>query len=124
MSTPAILCWTDIPVTDLDRAITFYSAVLDAEVTKQSFPNYSFATLPHAGESPSGCLTPDAENAPSQKGPLIYLSVCGRLDDALAKALEQGGTILQEKHQIGPYGFRGVILDSEGNRIALHSQTE
>jgi len=29
--------------------------------------------------------------------------------------------VLQPKHPIGPYGFRAVVLDSEGNRIALHS---
>jgi predicted enzyme related to lactoylglutathione lyase len=28
---------------------------------------------------------------------------------------------LQDKHQIGPHGFRAIIVDSEGNRIALHS---
>ena len=33
-----------------------------------------------------------------------------------------GGKVLQAKHQIGPHGFRAVVLDSEGNRIALHSR--
>jgi hypothetical protein len=33
-----------------------------------------------------------------------------------------GGKILNAKHQIGPYGFRAVIQDSEGNQIALHSK--
>ena len=28
---------------------------------------------------------------------------------------------LQPKEAIGPYGFKAVVLDSEGNRIALHS---
>ena len=32
-----------------------------------------------------------------------------------------GGKVLQPKHPIGPYGSRAVVLDSEGNRIALHS---
>jgi len=27
----------------------------------------------------------------------------------------------RRKHPIGPYGFRVIVLDSEGNRIALHS---
>src|SRR5260370_1440787 len=30
------LCWTDIPVTNLDRAIKFYSAVLGKEVRRLS----------------------------------------------------------------------------------------
>ena len=54
-------------------------------------------------------------------GPLIYLSVEGRLDDAVKAVTSSGGKVLQEKHQIGPHGFRAVIVDSEGNRLALHS---
>jgi len=36
--------------------------------------------------------------------------------------MDNPNKILKRKHQIGPYGFRVVILDSEGNRIALHSR--
>jgi uncharacterized protein len=32
-----------------------------------------------------------------------------------------GGKVVKPVHSIGPHGFRAVILDSEGNRIALHS---
>jgi hypothetical protein len=35
---------------------------------------------------------------------------------------EHGGKVVVDKEPIGPYGFRAVIMDSEGNRIALHSQ--
>jgi predicted enzyme related to lactoylglutathione lyase len=63
------------------------------------------------------------ENKPSQTGPLIYLSVEGRLDDAVKKAGASGGKVLEEKQQIGPHGYRAVVVDSEGNRIALHSST-
>jgi predicted enzyme related to lactoylglutathione lyase len=119
-----ILCWTDIPVTDLDRAIAFYSAVLAEPVVKQGGEGWEMGLLPHAGEGASGCLSAMEENQPTQTGPLIYLSVSGRLDAAIAAVSENGGSILQEKHQIGPYGYRAVIVDSEGNRLALHSETE
>jgi len=40
--------------------------------------------------------------------------------DRIEKA---GGKIIQPKTQISPeYGYMGVFLDTEGNRIALHSQ--
>jgi len=117
-----LLCWTDIPVTDLDRAIAFYSAVLDGAVTKQAHEGYEMGVLPHSGDNPAGCLAPGPQNKPSRTGPLIYLSVNGRLDDALKKAGSGGGEVLEPKHQIGPWGYRAVILDSEGNRIALHSK--
>ena len=115
------ICWTDIPVTDLDRAIAFYSAVLADPVTRQKAgADFEFGLLPHK-ETASGCLVVCKDNKPSETGPLVYLSVEGRLDAAVEVVKSQGGTVLQEKHQIGPYGFRVLILDSEGNRIALHS---
>jgi predicted enzyme related to lactoylglutathione lyase len=40
------------------------------------------------------------------------------------QAVEQrGGKVLQPKHPIGPHGYRALILDSEGNRIALPSSS-
>jgi len=49
------------------------------------------------------------------------LNCKGRLDAAITDVEKNGGKILKSKHQIGPHGFRAVVLDSEGNRIALHS---
>jgi uncharacterized protein len=114
-------CWADVPVTDLDRAIKFYSAVLGGEVKKESFGDMSFGLLPHFEHNVSGCLVVAKDNQPSMNGPMVYFSVEGRLDDAIAQVSKQGGKILKEKHQIGPHGFRAILVDSEGNRVALHS---
>lgn len=45
----------------------------------------------------------------------------GRLDDVLTAVSANGGKIVQPRHAIAPFGFRAIVLDSEGNRIALHS---
>jgi predicted enzyme related to lactoylglutathione lyase len=119
---PNQIVWCDIPVKDLDRAIKFYGAVLAAKIEKQSFGEMSMGVLPHARENVSGCLTTSDENKPSANGPLIYLNCEGRLDAAIVVVEKNGGKVLKPKHQIGPYGFCAVILDSEGNRIALHSK--
>lgn len=116
--------WFDMPVQDLDRAMRFYSAVLGSRIEKQQFSGMSFAVLPHEEGAASGCLTPNSEgneNKPSAQGPLLYLNCQGRLDEAVAAVAPNGGKVLQPRHAIGPYGFRAVVLDSEGNRIALHS---
>jgi predicted enzyme related to lactoylglutathione lyase len=119
------LCWTDIPVNDLDRAIRFYSEVLGQKVDKQEAPGFgAYGLLPHAENQVSGCLAQSPDNKPSQSGPLIYLAVNGRLDAAVTAVEKQGGKVLQGKHPIGPYGYRAIIADSEGNRIALHSQKD
>lgn len=120
------LCWTDIPVENLDRAIKFYSAVLGHEVRKMSEGAVEYGLLPHEEQNASGCLcvrgdSVGDENQPSQNGRLIYLSVEGRLDEAVKTARDNGGKVLQDRQSIGPHGFRSVIIDSEGNRIALHS---
>jgi predicted enzyme related to lactoylglutathione lyase len=120
------LCWTDIPVTNLDRAITFYSAVLRQEVRKMSEGGFEYALLPHEEQNASGCLCVGGDsvgdkNQPSHNGLLIYLSVEGRLGEAVQAAKSNGGKVLREKQQVGPHGFRAIVVDSEGNRIALHS---
>ena len=48
-------------------------------------------------------------------------SVRGCLDNAVADVEEQGGRTLRPQHPIGPYGYPMLVLDSEGNRVALHS---
>src|SRR5882762_10426389 len=82
------LCWTDIPVTNLDRAIKFYSAVLGKEVRKLSEGGMDYGLLAHEEQNASGCLcirgdSGGVDNRPSANGPLVYLSVEGRLDKRL-----------------------------------------
>jgi len=120
---PNQIVWCDIPVTDLDRAIRFYSALLGQTVKKQEYPGFAIGLLPGAGPDSSGCLyLPEGdENKPGAAGPLVYLNCSGRLDDAVAQVERHGGKIIQAKASIAPHGFRAIVLDSEGNRIALHS---
>lgn len=115
------IVWVDIPVLDLDRAIAFYSAVLGAKVTKTGGPGFQFGLFPHSGGEVAGSLA--VSGTPSQNGPLIYLNADGRLAEAAAAAAEHGGSVLEPATSMGPHGFRAVILDSEGNRIGLHSMS-
>jgi predicted enzyme related to lactoylglutathione lyase len=115
-------CWIDIPVLNLDRAIEFYSEILDAPVQKISEHHFTFGLLPHSEENVSGCLCEMDDRKPSADGPLIYLNVEGKLDKAIAAAEKKGVRILKAKEQIGPYGNRAVIMDTEGNAIALYSK--
>lgn len=115
------IVWLDMPVLDLDRAIAFYTAILADEVKKQQFEQFSFGVLPHADTSVSGCLVPASEQDIISQGALIYFNVDGRLSKAQKLVTEHGGEILEPKHAIGPHGFRAIVKDSEGNRIALHS---
>jgi predicted enzyme related to lactoylglutathione lyase len=117
-----IVCWTDIPVLELDRAIKFYSTVLGQPVLLEAGPGFDYALLPHTESGVSGCLYKSEGEYPSLSGPLVYFSVEGRLDASIDAVTPNGGKILESKHPIGPHGYRAVVVDSEGNRIALHSQ--
>lgn len=124
MSASNTVVWIDIPTLDLERARQFYTAVLGAEVTLQNHEGFEFAMLPHAQDNVSGCLFKSPDAHPSQTGVLVYLNVDGRMTQAVEGVRANGGTVVTDKHQIGPYGWRAVINDTEGNRIALHSQSD
>lgn len=114
--------WVDIPVADLDRAQKFYAAVLSIPVHKEQFGDFRFCVLDHQ-DGNGGCLVPNAGEV-SDKGPLVYLNVNNRIRDAVTQAEANGGTLVTAIESIGPHGFRAVVKDSEGNRIALHSTTD
>ena len=111
--------WFDLPVTDLKRAMKFYSNVLKAEV-KEDRPGV--AVISHEQGEVSGCLYAKLSTGPSEGGALLYFNVNGRLDEAVAAAEKHGGRVVKPPHAIGPFGQRAIVMDSEGNRIALHSE--
>lgn len=115
--------WIDIPVADLERASTFYSATLGIAVHSAEFDNFKFCVFDHDTGN-GGCLVPNAAEVSGTAGILVYLNVDGRIRDAMAQATSRGGKVLKPIHPIGEHGFRAIILDSEGNRIALHSTSD
>lgn len=115
--------WFDIPVADLDRAAAFYRGVLGIAVDKTQFDDFTFCLLEHH-DGNGGCLILKPDEIASNAGILVYMNVDGRMRDAVGRVGALGGKVLEPMHAIGPHGFRAVVLDSEGNRIALHSATD
>jgi uncharacterized protein len=58
---------------------------------------------------------------PSAKGTIVYLNGGEDLSTPLSKVEDAGGKILMPKTSIGGNGFMAHFLDTEGNRVALHS---
>ncbi len=114
--------WFDIPVNDLDRACAFYRAVLAIDVSKERAGDFEFGVLAH-DQGNGGCLVPGTGEV-ADTGVLIYLNVDGRIRDALDQVTQHGGAVKQGVHGIGPHGYRAIISDSEGNCLALHSNTD
>lgn len=115
--------WFDIPIADLGRANKFYATVLGVRVDEVEMEGISFSVLEHQ-EGNGGCLVPSPEKITSEGGILVYMNVDGRIRDAAQKVTECGGKIIEDVHPIGPHGFRAIVLDSEGNLIALHSESD
>lgn len=114
--------WFDIPVADLDRAARFYGAVLGIKIHKETFGEFTFCVLDHH-DGNGGCLVVKPDEV-STGGILVYLNVDGRIRDAVAQVQQHGGKVLEPVHAIGPHGFRSLVQDSEGNRLALHSNSD
>ena len=117
--------WFEIPVNDMDRAKAFYEKVFDIEVKVQDFGGVQMGFFPNNGDAHGapGSLMKHETYIPSEKGSLVYFA-CEDLQTELDRVVKAGGKIQREKTQISPeHGFMGVIIDSEGNRIALHSKS-
>ncbi|MHB1399796.1 MAG: VOC family protein [Trichloromonadaceae bacterium] len=115
--------WFEIPVTDMDRAKTFYESVFDLHLELQEMGPQEMAWFPMQEEiyGAGGALVRGPGYLPAQTGVIIYLTTAD-IETTLAKAQAQGGRVLARKTAIGDYGFIGFIADTEGNRIGIHSR--
>ncbi len=114
--------WFEIPVKNFERAKAFYSSLLGAEVSEMPHPEFKYAMLPADMQNGvGGGLVQGPGYEPSDKGPLIYLNGGDDLSIPLSKVEKAGGKIILPKTSIGQNGFMAHIMDTEGNKIALHS---
>lgn len=116
--------WFEIPAKNFERAKAFYEAVLGIEMMIP-FPGTKYALFPadmQTGEIGGGLLEEEGYE-PSQQGALIYLNGGDDLDIPLAKVEPAGGKVILPKTSIGPNGFMGRFIDTEGNRVAFHSMS-
>jgi len=71
----------------------------------------------------SGALVQSKDFVPSDKGTLVYLNANPDLSVVLARIEGAGGEIIMPKTLITPeIGYMAVFIDSDGNKVALHSQ--
>jgi len=112
--------WFEIPVTDLDRAKKFYETIFETEIFTQDFGGFKMGIFPHSQVGAALCW--GAHYTPSAEGTLVYLNANPDLEIVAGKIEQAGGKLLREKTQISPdHGYMALFLDTEGNRLALHS---
>ena len=88
-------------------------------------PDTEMAGFPYEAGSgrASGALVKSDYSKPSIDGVLIYLNANPDMADVLDRILSEGGRIVMPKTLISPeIGYMANFIDTEGNRVALHSQ--
>lgn len=120
------ITWFEIPVTDIQRAVAFYGAVLQVEIPIADLTEEMgshLGMLPDRG-GVGGALVQNSRYhyVPGEAGALVYLHVDGEMDGVLATVEAAGGEVLLPKSGVGDEGFTAWIRDTEGNRVGLHSR--
>ena len=112
----------EIPATEISRAIDFYQAILDIKIEKMEMPEMQMGILPYEEQMVTGVIIQAEGYKPSADGVTIYLNGGGNLQVILDKVAKNGGKILTPKTlHADESGYFAIFLDSEGNRIGLHS---
>ena len=114
--------WFEIPVKNIARATSFYEDVLQCKLSTQDFGNLKMAWFPSSRDAPgsTGSLVEQESYIPSHEGSMVYFTV-DDIEISLSRVVASGGKILNPKKSIGEFGFVAHFEDSEGNRVALHS---
>jgi len=128
MKTPAkkkrpssFISWFEIPATNFERAVQFYDQIFGMQLETNEMSGYSMAFFP-ADSLVGGAIICGEGSIPSQNGPLIYLNGGDDLNEVLLKVEEAGGKVILSKQKINDEnGYFALFIDSEGNKMALHS---
>jgi len=114
--------WFEIYVQDMERAKAFYEKTFQVTLQRLESPGVELWAFPMQSESPgcAGALAKMAGKESGGGGTLVYFS-CADCAEPAALAVSHGGKIVKPKESIGEYGFISLVVDTEGNRIGLHS---
>jgi predicted enzyme related to lactoylglutathione lyase len=119
------ISWFEIPAEDLDRAQKFYETIFDIEMIPMEMSNFKMRMFPLEDMSGVGgalCYSAEFYKSSETDGTLIYLNANPDVQVILDRVEDAGGKIVLQKTEISlEYGFMGVMIDTEGNRIGLHS---
>jgi len=119
------ISWFEIPATDLERATNFYEKVFGVSLTVMDMPNIRMRMFPvNNMTGVSGAIVDSGgfHKPSSTDGALIYLNANPDIQVLLDRIQAAGGQVMVPKTEISPeYGFMAIFIDSEGNRIGLHS---
>jgi len=115
-----LLNWFEIPVIDIERAAKFYGAIFAIHFEINKGEGFSSAIFPHNGSVGGGLVAGDGY-LPNPQGSLLYLNANPDLNLILKRVKAASGQVIKPKTDLGENGYFALFLDTEGNRVALHS---
>ncbi|WP_432410561.1 VOC family protein [Rasiella sp. SM2506] len=114
--------WFEIPVLNLKRAVAFYNHIYNIQMEMTEMNEYAMAFFP-ADNGIGGALVMGPGSVPSETGSLIYLNGGEDLQILVNKVEIAGGRVILEKTKIDDdSGYFALFIDTEGNKLALHSK--
>ncbi|SHF49684.1 hypothetical protein SAMN05444344_0129 [Tenacibaculum mesophilum] len=112
----------EIPATNITRAVNFYKEILGIEIERFYFPEMEMGVFPYEGQMVTGVIIQGEGYEPSASGVTIYLNGGDNLQTIIDKVEEHGGKVMIPKTpHADENGYFAIFLDSEGNKIGLHS---
>ena len=112
----------EIPTIDFSRAVAFYKAILDISIEEIEMDGIRMGLFPNDDESISIQVINGSEYKTSVDGTIVYLNGGDDLQKVANKIEANGGKIILPKTGIGPeMGFYAMFIDTEGNKLGLHS---
>jgi predicted enzyme related to lactoylglutathione lyase len=117
------LNWYEIPATDISRAKDFYESIFEIKMEEMEMGGMKYAMFPYKmmGGKVAGGLAQSPMHTPGTTGPVVYMNANPDLQLVLDRIEHAGGKITMPKTSIGQNGFMAFFMDTEGNRMALHS---
>ncbi len=113
--------WFEIYSADFKRAVNFYETILKTKL-QSCGETMKMAMFPFDMEKGiGGAVTQMDGCSPGAGGTIVYLNVEGDLDGVLSRVPAAGGSVIKPRMGIGEHGFIGIIKDTEGNVVGLHS---
>jgi len=114
--------WFEIPAMVHSRATAFYNYIFGLEMETVQMSDFTMSFFPNDGGI-SGAIIQGDGCTPGEQGPLIYLNGGSDLNNILSKVEAAGGKVIMPKTLISEeMGYFAIFIDSEGNRLALHSE--
>jgi len=117
------LNWFEIPAKNIKRSKKFYESIFGIKMEEMEMNGMQMAFFPWkegSGKANGGLVQSDMHK-PSKEGAIVYLNANPKLDKVLAKIDKAGGKVVVPKMQAGDFGYMAFFIDTEGNKVALHS---